>query len=268
MTLHRRIVLLGSLTGIIPASADLAADDSPAAPDPMQSIRYVTAILLDHLPPKFEGDKDWGRTGEVWSGVKVRWKDGRLRTHRRTKSVDHGRWVAYQIELPAGGLRLDDSVHIRAVGPSSAGESPGGGHRLDVRVTTPIRFTVRVQRHVRGVRLASVTVTGRAKITLDASATIDSYTDITEVPPAMVIDPSVQSARLSLDRFEVDRISHLGGDVAEAWGEIAQETIVDLAIRKTNDKLTDQLNRAIDRHRDDLRVSPRDWMRRWLAGKP
>ena len=74
-----------------------------------------------------------------------------------------------------------------------------------------------------------------------------------------MIDPRIHEAHLFLDRFEVDRISDIGGDVAEGWGEVIQELLVERLIKKQNERLVDQLNQSIERERDDLRLSLADW---------
>lgn len=249
-----------------PTSTEIAAPRI-AAPQssPLESVRYAAARLLDHIPSTFEGDKHWGETKRVFNGVEMKFRDGRLRTHRRWKEVNHGRWINYKINLPDDGLRLNQTVHIdRAI----AAVPPLYGYEMAMRIETPIKFEVRIQRHVRGVKLSSVTVEGRAGVQLHATVLVDTFSDITEIPPAVVIDPKILTAELKLERFEVDRISHVGGDVAEAWGEIAQVTLVENAIERQNEKLVDRLNTAIDKNRGDLRFSTRDFIRRVIPTEP
>jgi hypothetical protein len=66
---------------------------------------------------------------------------------------------------------------------------------------------------------------------------------------------------LSLEGFEVERVSRIGGDAAEQWGEVMQEILVERLVRKQNDKLVEKLNRAIDKERAELRFSMREWFR-------
>ncbi len=74
---------------------------------------------------------------------------------------------------------------------------------------------------------------------------------------------TLSSLHLSLERFEVERVSHIGGDVAEQWGEVMQEILVERFVRKQNDNLVAKLNRSIEKERDDLRFSLADWLQLW-----
>lgn len=232
---------------------------------PRRLVQYAASGLLRHLPSVFEGDKDWCQTKKVFDGVEIKFRDGRLRTHRRWKDVDHGRWIRYRIELPGDGLRLNRTVYIDRV---VAATPPMTGYEMDVRIDTPIQFEIQMQRHVRGVKVSSVTVQGHARVVLETTTLVDTYSDITEIPPAMVIDPKILEAKLKLESFEVDRVSHIGGDVAEAWGEIAQETLVKIAVERQNEKLADRLRTAIEKNRDDLRFSTRDFIRQAIPIRP
>ena len=257
--------------GVSPATKHLPAETLP----PEQAIRLALAQGLAYLPTTVTGDKDWGKKTRVWSGIDWDWSDkhrlfgGKLRTHRRYRDVNHGRWVRYELTLPepaywtdkttgkrtAGQPHADDAVQVHSVSPHPGAD---GRYRMRIGIDAPVGFTVRVQRHVRGVRLHSVTVVGRCSVAADVDVGMGVLNDWSEIPPAVVLDPIVHQAKLKLQRFEVDRISHVGGDAAEAWGEVAQETIVRLALEKLNDNLTDRLNRQIKRKRSQLRFSTRD----------
>lgn len=235
-------------------------DDATA----LASVRFLANVALRHVPQRFEGDRHWGDTRKVWSGVKVKIDGGRLRTHRRFREVEHGRWIRYQVQLPPQGLSLDDSVQIRKVDLIPSETSPR--YRIDATAITPANYQVRIQRWNRGVRIASVTVEGDLKIRLDTTLDVQLSADYAEIPPAMQIDPTVVSAKLTLEKFRVDRVSRIGGDAAELWGEVIQELFVERLIKKQNDRLAEKLNEGIQNHRDDLRLSTMDWIRKGFSG--
>lgn len=228
-----------------------------------RSVQWLASVALNKLPRTFDGDKDWGETKRIWSGVDVKRDGWKLRTHRRHRNVEHGRWIRYEITVPEPGTVAAPQVVIRQV--ASVADTPGGQPkwRIDSSVVVPMTFTARIQRWNLGVRLYSVTVSGEMRLRLSTSATMGFIADYSEVPPALVIDPKVDQAHLDLERFEVDRVSRLGGDVAEPWGEVVQELFVDRFVRKENDRLVAKLNRSIDKERDDLRFSLSEWFRTW-----
>jgi hypothetical protein len=83
-----------------------------------------------------------------------------------------------------------------------------------------------------------------------------------EIPPGLVIDPNVKTAILVMEHFEVDRVSKIGGDVAEQWGEVMEELLVERLIHRQNKKIVAQLNKSIDKERDDLELSLSEWFDR------
>jgi hypothetical protein len=92
--------------------------------------------------------------------------------------------------------------------------------------------------------------------------------DYSEVPPAIQITPKILSAKISIDQFEVERVSRIGGDVAELWGDIVKELFTEKLVDAQNDKLVDKLNRSIDKNRDDLRISMATAIQKGLGVKP
>jgi hypothetical protein len=98
------------------------------------------------------------------------------------------------------------------------------------------------------------------KVRLELKGRLSAYPDYSDIPPAIVIDPTVASATLTLESFSVDRVSKIGGEVAEQWGEIAEKVIQEILIDDLNGKLHTKLNKAIDKKRDELRFSPVEWV--------
>ncbi|MFK8110696.1 MAG: hypothetical protein AB8B91_00755 [Rubripirellula sp.] len=224
-------------------------------------MQWLATIAAKKAPRTFDGDKDWGKTKQVWSGVKIRREGLQLKTHRRFRELEQGRWVKYEIELP---VSVADSLTISEVVPVT---NPTGQKRWNVSATlaTPLQFTARVQRWNLGVKIFSVTITGHMNVRLSTKTSIGFVTDYSEIPPAFVIDPVVHEAELVMEHFEVDRVSRIGGDVAEQWGKMIEETLVDRFVKKENERLVSKLNRSIDKERDDLRLSTADWLSKWTT---
>jgi hypothetical protein len=226
-----------------------------------ESVQWLADLALKKLPATIDGDKDWGETKRVWSGVDVKADGWKLKTHRRYREVEHGRWIRYQVQLPDPALGQAVAVEIHRVLPAPAGAEDQARWRIESSILAPLRFTARIQFWNLGVRVYSVTVSGQMRVRLSSVASISFFADYSEVPPALVLDPRIEQAHLSLEGFEVERVSRIGGDAAEQWGEVMQEILVERLVRKQNDKLVEKLNRAIDKERAELRFSMREWFR-------
>ena len=228
-------------------------------------MQWLADLLVRKLPSSFDGEKDWGRTKRVWAGVKIRRDGFQLKTNRRYRQVEHGRWIRYELARPAAkaatSVLIDSVARIAEGHPASDTED---GWRIESTILAPMRFTARLERWNYGWKWYSVSVTGNFRVRLRSALSIRFIPDYTAIPPALVIDPRVDAAALELESFEVERISKVGGDVAEAWGEIVQGVIRERIRRHENPRLSSKLNRAIENHRDDLRLSMFDSAAGWL----
>ena len=227
------------------------------------SVQWLAAVALKKLPRTLDGDRDWGDTKRVWSGVRVKRDGWKLKTHRRYREVEHGRWIRYAVTLPDPNAGNAPAVVIHQAIPVDDPLSGDQRWRIDSTISAVMKFKARIQRWNLGARIYSLTVSGEMQVRLATSASMGFFADYGEVPPALVIDPKVERAHLELERFEVNRVSHIGGDAAEHWGDLMEEILVERLVRKQNDKLVPKLNRAIEKERDDLRFSLAQWFEQW-----
>ncbi len=283
-----------------------------------QSVQWLADQLLKHVPDRFDGDDDWGKTKSLWAGVKVRREGWKLKTNRRHKEVRHGRWVRYDVTLPeltelqrpistaesntsplplggsskarggpsmtsarpptldgfphwhghppcpsgASGTLAQSPLTIRSVVPST---TPAGnpGWLVDAVVRTPAKFHIRLERWNLGVQAFSISVDGTMDVNLECKFVMGMSADYSEVPPAIQLDVNVEQANMRMDRFNVERISKLGGDAAEELGNLAEDTLIRLWLKKENTRLADRLNDAIAKHQSDLRWSMMQWLGQW-----
>lgn len=223
------------------------------------SVEWLVDRAIGQMPRTIDGDKDWGETKRIWAGVKMKFDGGKLKTHRRWKEVEQGRWIKYEITLPPSSAERGFDVVIDRVNPIVDPATGDSRWRIESTTTAPMKFTARVQRWNLGVKLFSVTVSGVMEVRFRSTATIGLYADYARIPPDLVLDPRIESASLSLERFEVERVSHVGGDAAEAWGEVLQEVFLERFIKRQDDRLVEKLNRSIDKQRSELRLSLADW---------
>jgi len=71
-----------------------------------------------------------------------------------------------------------------------------------------------------------------------------------------------------MEHFEVDQISKIGGEVAEQWGELMEDLLVERLVKRQNEKLVSKLNRSIEKERDDLKLSLSVWFEKWSGHGP
>lgn len=248
------------------AESPLASPKQPFSVSEAQaraSIQWLATLALRKMPRTFDGNKDWGDTTKVWAGVKVRLDGLKLKTHRRFRQLEQGRWVRYEVTLPDAAAPNAATVTIHDVLPAIDQTSGGQRWKIHSSIVAPMKFTARIQRWNLGVKLFSVTITGDLRVRLMSATSVEFVADYAEIPPALVIDPRVDQAQLVLEHFEVNRVSHIGGDVAEQWGELIEEILVERFVKKHNQRLVEKLNRSIDKERDDLRLSMAEWLTNW-----
>lgn len=277
LTFLVRLSVIGAMVmwgaTISPAQPTEAAGVSMTPDQTRQSVQWLADQLMQHVPNQIDGDDDWGDTKRVWAGVKVRRDGWELKTHRRWRDLRHGRWVRYEINLPEWtaepsqaneDARREQSdgagiAKIHRVTPVRTDD--GLRHwRIDATVSTPARFSVRVERWNFGAMWFSVEISGKMNLAMRTTLTMGMSADVSEVPPAMQLDVAVEQASLLVSQFEVERISKLGGDAAEEIGDLAERTLGKIWLRKENARLVSRLNESIAKNQDSLRWSMVDWL--------
>lgn len=234
-------------------AADTASEGEPgldAGDDGLQLPElgsFLTGLARRHIPHTFSDNKKWNRTAERWDGLEFELDGLRLETRRRRKTVNHGNWQRYDVEL------LDPNREF-VIRLNRLETREDGRLVADVDITSYVKAHGRFARWNHGVQLISLGVDARARITLNVVVSLGTELDFSQVPPAVVLDPIVESSRLSFQDFEVDRIGEIGGDVAQWLGDQC-EGILRAKVEDQQEKITSKLNRAIDRNRDDLRLS-------------
>ncbi len=223
-------------------------------------MQWLADLLVDNAPRTYRGDKDWGEQKKLWAGVKVKFDGLRPKTHRRWREANHGRWMRYEVTLPPTSARRRAVADVRQVHEVVDPQTGQKGYRIESIVIAPMTFAAQVQRWNRGVKLYSMTIRGEMRLRLTSTSTVAFVADYSEVPPALVLDPTIEAAHLTLEHFEVDRVSKIGGDVAEEWGELLEDVIRDKFLEEQNQKLAAKLNKSINKSRDDLRLSLADWL--------
>lgn len=238
-----------------------AAEYTPAAVLPEQAssamLDFLASLVRDSIPEKHLDEKDWNRTKKFYAGIKFRREGLKLETERRWKTVNHGLWKKYEVQLIAPEKTLDVRL-------SNVHWQPDG--RLHARLTIVSELLVNVWQTQwnLGVRVYAIQSEARVRMVMDLDATVGFRLDPATLPPALVVDPHIEDASLRMASFHVNRIGNLGGDVAEELGEAAEGLVRKLLVQPQSEKLASKLNRQIDKKRDLLRIDAGDWLNRWF----
>ncbi|MEM9412921.1 MAG: hypothetical protein AAGA30_17550 [Planctomycetota bacterium] len=226
--------------------------------DSRQLDDFLTKLALDAMPVNYVEDKDWGMQVERWDGVKIRIEDGKLKTKRRKKMVNHGTWDRYEVSL------VDPEKNF-AVQLNNFQEMENEKVAFDVLVSAKIALESRQSKWIKGVQLYSISADGSASVRLKLSVSLGSKMDVGKFPPDLIFDPSITNAEIELAEFRIDRVSKAGGELAQQVTRVVRKKITQKIEEKEN-KLVQKLNSRIDKNRDRFRLSVHDAMKsKWAA---
>lgn len=232
----------------------VAQDGDPAqvqsADAGVQLDQLLTNLVLENLPHDYVDEKKWGRQSERWDGVDVDFKDGKLRTHRRKKMVNHGTWKRYTADL----MNPQEEFSVRV---TNLRQRPDGAMAFDVECSAHVKLHARQSKWVKGVQLYSLSADGHARLNLAVSLQLKTHLDITKFPPDLIFDPKATAADIEVQEFRIDRISKAGGEFAQQVSKGVRSTL-DEKIAEKEQKLVDKINKKFDDEKKSLRLSISD----------
>lgn len=209
--------------------------------------RLITALVLDNIPHTYTDDKKWGMQDERWDGLHIRRDGWKIRTKRRKKMVNDGRWRKYTAQL----LNPDQEF---AVDVNNLRQLENGKVGFDVNFAAHLAIHARQSQWVKGVQLYSLSADGTAKVRLAIRCELDIDLDFNNLPPDVILSPEIVQADLAVDEFRLDRISKVGGEVSQQVAK-ATRSILDKKIEEKEDKLVRKINQQIEKKKDELRLS-------------
>ncbi|MCU0712923.1 MAG: hypothetical protein MUC43_12750 [Pirellula sp.] len=215
---------------------------------------WVKWLVLKNLPPHYEDLRKWDQTKEIVSGLNVRWEDGKIKTNRRRKTVKHGTWQRHIIDFIDPQAKL--AIVINKIDFSQPGQI-GFAMKLEM----PLALYSQLKQYQRGFQWYSISVKADATVSLEIDCTVKIYVNAAKLPPDVRFDPVVERASISLLRFEVHRISHIGGDAAEFMGNQLRG-LLDKKLEEYDEKLAEKMNKQIAKQKDRLSLSLSDWMQK------
>ena len=231
--------------------AEVSTDDSPTSVDAGSEIdELLTGLVLKHLPHDFAEDKDWGRQAERFDGLKVRRKGLGIRTKRKKKMVNHGSWKKYNVSL----LNPKDKF---AVSIKNMREIPDEKLAFDLHCRSDLKIDARLKKWLKGVQLYSLSVDGKATVSLVVTIELETVLDFSRFPPDLIFRPVATAADLNVEEFRIDRISKVGGEVAQQATAWAREAL-DKKIAGEEVKLVKKINESLKKEAPKLRLSLHD----------
>jgi hypothetical protein len=78
--------------------------------------------------------------------------------------------------------------------------------------------------------------------------------------PAVAIEPAISQIDLKLRKFDLKRVSKLGGSAAHELGDGVKDLIQD-ELNRREPKIVAKLNKSIEKRKDKLRLSPAEFAR-------
>ncbi len=136
-------------------------------------------------------------------------------------------------------------------------ERSPGTHGFTLQVAARLHLFGQAKIYEHGVHLIALSTEAETDLNLTLDCEIGLRVSSAGGTPLIEIDPVVRSSTLRLNNFRLRRIGEARGPVVrELSGEIEKFIEDELDSRK----LTPKLNRAIDKKRERLVVSPLQWV--------
>lgn len=246
----RSETVIGALAIEVAEEIELAEEVAPPVMTLEQWSSFLTEMARAHLPHTFRDDKHWGGTTRRWDGVDVERDGWRIETRRKWKEVKHGTWKRYEASL------VDPNQEF-LLALTRFEPLPDGKLAIEFQIDSLVNVHGQVARWNRGVQLIALSADATARLRLTVGMTLGTRLDLSELPPAVAFEPVVHSAHLELVEFELDRLGHVAGEIAEILGRGA-EGMLEEKVSEQDAKLVEKMNRAIDRKRAMLRLSLSD----------
>ena len=209
--------------------------------------QLLTNLVLENLPHDYVDEKKWGRQSERWDGVDVKFKDGKIRTHRRKKMVNHGTWKRYTASL----MNPTEEFSVRV---TNMRQRPDASMAFDVECSAHVKLHGRQSKWIKGVQLYSLSADGHAKLNLSVSMQLETHLDITKFPPDLIFAPKATAANIEVKELRIDRISKAGGEFAQQVTKGVRSSL-DEKIAKKEKKLVEKINKKLREEKKSLRLS-------------
>jgi hypothetical protein len=211
---------------------------------------WITALARQHLPIEYEKKRNWGHTTKTFDGLSVRLENGQLRTHRKFRDANDGKWQMYRIKLSDSNAKFEVRI-------ASLRELPDGRVGMDITAIADLDVFGRQSLWEHGVQIFSIGVEATARVRLSATTEVATRLDPTRIPPDVILDPEVKAAQLDIPDFRLRRVGELDGPLVRSLSHATRE-VLEEKIRDDNARLVASLNKQIAKQEKKLRLSLAD----------
>lgn len=233
------------------ASAEVAEPEPPPQSAPFtpspEFQTWLTDLVREHLPEKYEKRKNWGHTERRMSGLSLQLDDGRLKTHRKFDDVNDGRWTMYSAKLADPQEQFEIEV-------SRMQELPDGRVALDLVAVAKLAVFGRQSLWTGGVQVFSLSAEADAKVRLAAHVEVATRLDPTVFPPDVHLAPTITAASFEILDFRLRRISRASGPLVRSLSHSVREMLEE-KLAEDNDKLVSKMNKSLAKEQDKLKLS-------------
>ncbi len=242
------IVLARLLEGIasaqeVPPVFTSSSSVQPSASSSSESLARAFADLIETaIPTEYEKRQDWGKTKQIVSGLKFEDFD----IKRRRKSVKHGVWKHYKVNLVDPETKLQVAIE-------NLHQADGSRAAFTLTIQADLATWGRAKIYQTGIHLLSVEMVGTATMNLRLDCEVGVHLESRDLLPTLVIDPRVVDAHLDLPNFRLHRISNAHGPLVKELGDEVKK-LIERDLR--GPKLVEKLNRSIEKKREQLVLSP------------
>ena len=230
----------------LPDSLDQLSNDLFGArtPELDETVRW---LVLKNIPPAYEDNRKWGMLKEAYNGFKFRREGLKIETERKYRTVKHGTWSRYYVELidPAKLLKL----HVDRLEPIADDRFV-----FETTIEAPLHAFGRISQWQRDVQLISLSTHADATARVWVRAEVRIHTNPLVFPPEVHFEPIVQDAKVELTEFEVHRISQVSGPLAEQLGKGIRK-IVDDRLEDYSEKLVVKMNQQLKKQQEKFKLS-------------
>jgi hypothetical protein len=209
----------------------------------------LRAVTLTAIPDQYEDLTHWGKTREIFNGLRVQQRGFDIRVSERKRTVNDGAWHKFKIELvdPAKRLKLViDRIEPQAI----------GRFHFDIRLTARLRCRADFEHWVLGVKGLNVSIVSEADVEMIAHCEIiiRAAPKPASLIPDTIIEPEVHRVELFLKNLDTQRIGVIRGDLAKGIGDASRHEIENL-LQAQEARATRKANEAIEKNRSRLKLS-------------
>ncbi|WP_010588123.1 hypothetical protein [Schlesneria paludicola] len=237
---------LGVVHGDTPSSNSPL--DGPAFKDAPSWTEALRVIVLTAIPDQYEDRQHWDKTNEIFDGFRVKQRGFDIRVSERKRTVKHGAWHKYKIELidPVNTLKLviDQFQTVSAK-----------QFRFSVNLASKLRCRADFEHWMLGVKGFNMTVVSEADVRIVArcSLTIRPEMCRKSLLPDLILEPRVNEVHLILTGLDVKRIGEIRGDIAETIGD-GSRSFIESVMHAQESRVLKKANEALQKKSGSLRI--------------